>query len=62
MKLVEALAKHGILTGAERARAAGPQRDVDVQLIADTADAAAHTAPSSRPGTRCWSSTTRPWC
>ena len=62
VKIVEALAqtRHPDRRGAEpaadpaarRRRAADRRRD----------HAAARTARSSRPGTRCWSSTTRPSC
>ena len=61
VKIVEVLARHGILTGTERTRAPAPQQDVDVRLIADAITPRPHT-PSSPPGTRCWSSTTRRWC
>ena len=44
MKIVEALAKHGILAGAERVRPPSPQRDVDMQLIADASTPKPHGA------------------
>ena len=44
VKIVEALGKHGILTGAERSRPPTPQRDVDVQLIADATTPRPHGA------------------
>src|SRR4029079_7640953 len=36
--------KHGILTSADRSRAPAPQRDVDVQLIADASAPKPHGA------------------
>ena len=44
MKIVETLAKHGILAGAERVRPPSPQRDVDMQLIADASTPKPHGA------------------
>jgi DNA-binding NtrC family response regulator len=44
VKIVEALARHGILTGGERTRPPAPQQDVDVQLIADATTPRPHNA------------------
>ncbi|HMC94313.1 MAG TPA: hypothetical protein VKO16_06025, partial [Polyangia bacterium] len=37
VRIVETLARYGILTGVERTRASTPQRDIDARLIADAA-------------------------
>jgi CheY-like chemotaxis protein len=44
VKIVETLARHGILTGIERTRASTPQRDIDARLIADAATPQPHMA------------------
>jgi CheY-like chemotaxis protein len=44
VKIVEALARHGIVTGAERTRTPVPQGDVDMALIAATGKPREHTA------------------
>jgi CheY-like chemotaxis protein len=44
VRIVEALARQGLLTGVERTRTPFPQRDVDAKLIADTTAPRAHTA------------------
>jgi CheY-like chemotaxis protein len=44
VKIVETLARHGILTGVERTRASTPQRDVDARLIADASTPQPHLA------------------
>ncbi len=44
VKIVETLARRGILTGAERTRVPAPLRDVDARLIADTVTPHPHTA------------------
>jgi CheY-like chemotaxis protein len=44
VKIVETLARHGILTGVERTRASTPQRDIDARLIADASAPQPHTA------------------
>jgi CheY-like chemotaxis protein len=44
VKIVEALGKHGVVTSMERNRAPAPQRDVDVQLIADATTPRPHGA------------------
>src|SRR5262249_58008141 len=44
VKIVEALGKHGILTSTDRSRPSAPQRDVDVQLIADASTPKPHGA------------------
>lgn len=45
VRIVEGLARHGLLTGIERTRTPFPQRDVDAKLIADT------TIPSAEHAT-----------
>jgi CheY-like chemotaxis protein len=42
VRIVEVLARHGILSGHERTRTPAPHRDIDVALIADQAVARAH--------------------
>src|ERR1017187_7369036 len=44
VKIVETLARYGILTGVERTRASTPQRDIDARLIADASTPQPHTA------------------
>jgi CheY-like chemotaxis protein len=44
VKIVETLARHGILTGVERTRASIPQRDIDARLIADASTPQPHMA------------------
>ena len=44
IRIVEALARYKVLTGAERVRAPAPQEDVDVQLIADATTPKPHGA------------------
>ncbi|HTA19801.1 MAG TPA: response regulator [Polyangia bacterium] len=43
VRIVEVLARHGILSGHERTRTPAPHRDIDVRLIADQAAPRAHT-------------------
>jgi CheY-like chemotaxis protein len=43
VRIVEVLARHGILSGHERTRTPAPHRDIDVSLIADQAASRAHT-------------------
>jgi CheY-like chemotaxis protein len=43
VRIVEVLARHGILSGHERTRTPAPHRDIDVSLIADSAIPRAHT-------------------
>jgi CheY-like chemotaxis protein len=43
VRIVEVLARHGILSGHERTRTPAPHRDIDVSLIADSAVPRAHT-------------------
>jgi CheY-like chemotaxis protein len=43
VKVIEALARLGVLTGEERTRTPAPPNDVDVRLIADAAAPRAHT-------------------
>ncbi|MDB4979782.1 MAG: sensor histidine kinase/response rgulator [Myxococcales bacterium] len=42
VRIVEVLARHGILSGHERTRTPAPHRDIDVSLIADQAVSRAH--------------------
>jgi len=44
VRIVEVLARHGILSGHERTRTPAPHRDIDVSLIAAEAAPKAHTA------------------
>ncbi|HSY41118.1 MAG TPA: response regulator [Polyangia bacterium] len=44
VRIVEALARHGVLTGAERKRTPTPPRDIDARLIADAATPRPHAA------------------
>lgn len=44
VRIVEALARHGVLVGVERARAPSTPRDVDARLIADAATSRPHAA------------------
>ena len=43
MRIIEVLARHGILSGHERTRTPAPHRDIDVSLIAAEAMPRAHT-------------------
>jgi CheY-like chemotaxis protein len=43
VRIIEVLARHGILSGLERTRTPAPHRDIDVSLIADSAVPRAHT-------------------
>jgi CheY-like chemotaxis protein len=44
VRIVEVLARHGILSGHERTRTPAPHRDIDVNLIASETAQRAHTA------------------
>jgi CheY-like chemotaxis protein len=44
VRIIETLARSGIISGQERARTPAPHGDIDVSLIADTAAPRAHTA------------------
>jgi CheY-like chemotaxis protein len=44
VRIVETLARYGILTGVERTRTSSPQRDIDARLIADATTPHPHTA------------------
>ncbi len=44
VRIVEALARHGVLVGVERSRAPSAPRDVDARLIADAATSRPHAA------------------
>jgi CheY-like chemotaxis protein len=44
VRIVEVLARHGILSGHERTRTPAPHRDIDVNLIASETATRAHTA------------------
>jgi CheY-like chemotaxis protein len=44
VRIVEVLARHGILSGHERTRTPAPHRDIDVNLIASETAPRAHTA------------------
>jgi CheY-like chemotaxis protein len=44
VRIVEVLARHGILSGHERTRTPAPHRDIDVSLIASETAPRAHTA------------------
>ena len=62
MRIVETLAKHGILAGAERVRAAEPAARRRHAADRRHRRRRSRTARSCRPGTRCWWSTTRRSC
>ena len=44
VRIVEALARHGVLTGVERTRTPTPPRDIDARLIADATTPRPHAA------------------
>ena len=44
VRIVEALARHGVLTGAERKRTPTPPHDIDARLIADASTPRPHAA------------------
>src|SRR5207237_7500630 len=44
VRIVEALGRHGVLTGVERTRHPTPPRDIDARLIADATAPRQHAA------------------